>query len=56
MGEIFVPNEPNGIQHESLLKVHVHGADGSQRDAPAGIRRAVQDDSAKDFAGQFWSS
>ncbi|MFK7972433.1 MAG: alpha-amylase family glycosyl hydrolase [Bacteroidia bacterium] len=55
--EIFIPDDSSSsITHESLLKVHVHGADGSHRDRlPAYIKRAVQDDDTKDFSGQFWN-
>ena len=43
------------LTHGSLLKVHVIGADGSDRDRiPAYIRRVVQDEQSKDFTAQFW--
>ena len=43
------------LTHESLLKVHVIGADGSRLDRiPAYIRRAVQPTPGGEFIGQFW--
>ncbi|MFI3299336.1 MAG: alpha-amylase family glycosyl hydrolase [Rikenellaceae bacterium] len=49
-------SELNGsLHHKSLLKLHIHGADGSKMDRiPAYIRRVVQDESTKDFCGQVW--
>ena len=43
------------LSHEQKVKLHVLGADGSQRDRiPACIRRAVQDPKSHDFSGQIW--
>lgn len=54
---IFLSDEATGgrLRHKSLLKLHIHGADGSRRDRiPAYIRRVIQDNDSKDFAGQIW--
>jgi 1,4-alpha-glucan branching enzyme len=43
------------IAHDSKLKVHVIGADGSRLDRiPALATRVIQDESTKDFSAQFW--
>lgn len=54
---LFMPDEQiaGRIKHKSLVKLHIHGADGSRRDRiPAYIRRVVQDNDTKDFSGQVW--
>lgn len=54
---IFIPDFKTGgkLKHQSLIKLHIHGADGSRMDRiPAYIRRVVQDDVSKDFVGQVW--
>lgn len=55
---IFLPDEKTKgrLRHGSLVKMYVHGADGSWLDRiPAYIRRVVQDEQNKDYAGQVWS-
>lgn len=43
------------LSHEQKVKLHILGADDSQRDRiPACIRRAVQDPKSHDFSGQIW--
>ena len=43
------------LRHGSLVKMYVHGADGSWMDRiPAYIRRVVQNDTTKDYCGQVW--
>ncbi len=54
---IFLCDERLGgkLRHQSLLKLHVHGADDSKLDrVPAYIRRVVQNEETKDFCGQVW--
>jgi len=47
--------EGDVLRHGQLVKLHIHGADGSRRDrVPACIRRAVQDPVTHDFSGQIW--
>ena len=55
--EIFMPDAEyaNKLTHESLVKVHVIGSNGGHDRIPTYIRRAVQNDETKDFAGQFWA-
>ncbi len=44
------------LAHGQKVKLHVVGADGSQRDRlPACIRRAVQDPVTHDYSGQIWN-
>lgn len=52
----FIPlSENERLGHESLIKLHIHGGDGSWADRiPAYIRRVVQDETTKDFTGQVW--
>ena len=53
----FLPDGPEGpaLGHESRVKVHVTGADGSARDRiPALIRRAVPDPAGGHYVGQIW--
>jgi 1,4-alpha-glucan branching enzyme len=55
--EIFLPQTQyqDSFVHESKLKVRVIGANDSDLDRiPAYIRRVVQDEETKDFAGQYW--
>ncbi|SHI54469.1 1,4-alpha-glucan branching enzyme [Hymenobacter daecheongensis DSM 21074] len=42
------------LAHGSHFKVHVAGANGGKDRLPATLRRAVQDEQTKDFAGQIW--
>ncbi len=54
---VFIPDEAvkGRLRHGSLVKMYVHGADGSWLDRiPAYIRRVVQDERTKDYAGQVW--
>jgi 1,4-alpha-glucan branching enzyme len=55
--EIFLPDGEyaDRFTHESLLKVHVIGANGGHDRIPTYIRRAVQNEDTKDFAGQLWA-
>ncbi|MBQ4278671.1 MAG: alpha amylase C-terminal domain-containing protein [Rikenellaceae bacterium] len=41
--------------HGSLVKMLVHGDNGWHERIPAYIRRVVQDEQTKDFAGQLWA-
>ena len=55
--EIFLPQTQyqDSFTHGSKLKVRVIGAKDSDLDRiPAYIRRVVQDEETKDFAGQYW--
>lgn len=46
---------PGSLAHGQRLKLHITGADGTQRDRiPACIFRAVQDPQTHDFSGQIW--
>lgn len=54
---VFIPDHATGgrLGHESLVKLHIHGADGSWADRiPVYIRRVIQDETTKDFTGQVW--
>ncbi|MEG0467300.1 MAG: alpha amylase C-terminal domain-containing protein [Mucinivorans sp.] len=53
---VFIPESKNPrLQHKSLIKLYIHGADDSWADRiPAYIRRVVQDEVTKDFTGQVW--
>ena len=54
---IFLTDEiTNGkLQHKSLLKLNILGADGVRMDRiPVYIKRVVQDETTKDFNGQVW--
>ena len=54
--EVFLPDAEYDqlLHHGSRFKVHV-AANGQGKDRlPATLRRAVQDDETKDFAGQIW--
>lgn len=54
--EVFLPDAEydQRLAHGSRFKVHV-AANGQGKDRlPATLRRAVQDDETKDFAGQIW--
>ncbi len=55
--EIFLPDSEYGntLTHGSKLKVLVQSQLGEQARIPVYIRRVVQDEGSKDFAGQFWS-
>jgi len=44
------------LQHESLIKLFIHGADDSQRHRiPAYITRTRQDPNSHDFSAQIWA-
>jgi 1,4-alpha-glucan branching enzyme len=46
---------PGTLAHGQRVKLHITGADGSQRDRiPACILRALQDPQTHDFSGQVW--
>lgn len=54
---VFISDEQVGgrLKHGSLIKLHIHGANGSYLDRiPTYIRRVVQDENSKDFCGQVW--
>ena len=45
----------DALKHGGLVKLHIRGADGSERDRiPATILRAFQDPESYDFSGQIW--
>jgi 1,4-alpha-glucan branching enzyme len=54
--EIFLPYEQykDRFVHGSRVKVLVHGNNGWYERIPVYIRRVVQDENTKDFAGQLW--
>ncbi|SHO60810.1 alpha-amylase family glycosyl hydrolase [Algoriphagus zhangzhouensis] len=55
--EIFLPyhDYKDSFIHESKIKVHVVGENGSALDRiPAYITRVVQDEASHDFSGQLW--
>ena len=54
---VFLPDSQykNRLTHGSLLKVLVQSSIGEQERIPVYIKRAVQNEENKDFAGQFWS-
>lgn len=54
---VFIPESRNHrLGHQSLIKLYIHGADGAWNDRiPVYIRRVVQDETTKDFAGQVWA-
>ncbi|MBF9238098.1 alpha amylase C-terminal domain-containing protein [Hymenobacter sp. BT683] len=54
--EVFLPDAEykNRLTHGSLYKVHVVTAGGGKDRLPATLRRAVQNEQTKDFAGQVW--
>lgn len=54
--EIFLPDSEYGdrLIHESKVKVLVQSQMGEQERIPIYIRKVVQDEGSKDFAGQFW--
>lgn len=53
---IFLPDlqYKNRLTHGSLLKVLVQSSIGEQERIPVYIKRVVQNEENKDFAGQFW--
>lgn len=54
---VFISDEQSGgrLGHTSLVKMYVRGADGAYADRiPAYIRRVVQNETTKDYAGQVW--
>jgi len=55
--ELFLPYEEykHSFIHASKVKVHVHGANGSNDRIPAYIRRVIQDPHTHDFSGQIWA-
>ena len=54
---VFLPDDRYGerLVHGSLVKILVHGDNGWLERIPSYIRRVVQDEQTKDFAGQFWN-
>lgn len=55
--EIFLPyhDYKDSFIHESKIKVHVVGENGSALDRiPAYITRVIQDEASHDFSGQLW--
>ena len=55
--EIFLPDSEfaDRLVHGSKLKVLVQSQIGEHERIPVYIRRVIQDDNTKDFAGQFWN-
>lgn len=55
--EIFLPDSDykDKFTHQSLVKVHVHSANGMKDRIPAYIKRTLQDENTKVFSGQHWS-
>lgn len=55
--EIFLPDQDfaQKLTHGSKLKVVVQSAIGEHDRIPVYIKRVVQDENNKDFAGQFWN-
>ena len=53
---VFLPDSQykNRLTHGSLLKVLVQSSIGEQERIPVYIKRVVQNEDNKDFAGQFW--
>ncbi len=53
---IFLPDSQykNRLTHGSLLKVLVQSSIGEQERIPVYIKRVIQNEDNKDFAGQFW--
>jgi 1,4-alpha-glucan branching enzyme len=46
----------SALAHRQHVKLHIIGADGSERDRiPACILRTVQDEETHDYAGQIWA-
>ena len=54
---IFLPEAMYGhlLQHGSLYKLHVHGANGWHDRIPAYATRVVQDEETKNYTAQFWN-
>ena len=54
---IFLPEAMYGhlLQHGSLYKLHVHGANGWHDRIPAYATRVVQDEVTKNYTAQFWN-
>lgn len=54
--EIFLPYEEykDKFTHQSKVKVHVNGSNGSLDRIPVYITRVIQDEKTHDFAGQVW--
>ncbi|TGE15187.1 alpha-amylase family glycosyl hydrolase [Hymenobacter elongatus] len=54
--EVFLPDKhhKDALRHGSRFKVHVVTSAGGHDRLPATLRRAVQDEQTKDFAGQVW--
>lgn len=54
--EVFLPDAEyeHRLTHGSRYKVHVVTAAGGKDRLPATLRRAVQDEQSKDYAGQVW--
>ena len=54
---IFLPQAMYGhlLQHGSLYKLHIHGANGWHDRIPAYATRVVQDEQTKNYTAQFWN-
>ena len=54
--EVFLPDAEylDRLSHGSRYKVYVATATGAKDRLPATLRRAVQDEQTKDYAGQVW--
>ena len=54
---IFLPQAMYGhlLQHGSLYKLHIHGANGWHDRIPAYATRVVQDENTKNYTAQFWN-
>ena len=54
---IFLPEAMYGhlLQHGSLYKLHIHGANGWHDRIPAYATRVVQDEVTKNYTAQFWN-
>ncbi|MGB6220707.1 alpha-amylase family glycosyl hydrolase [Haloferula sp.] len=47
----------DALKHEERIKLHITGANGSERDRiPACILRTLQDPESHDFSGQIWQA
>lgn len=53
---VFVPDSGDGppLHHGSRVKVHVVTERSASDRIPAYVRRTVQDETTKDFSGQYW--
>ncbi|TAF77837.1 MAG: 1,4-alpha-glucan-branching enzyme [Bacteroidetes bacterium] len=55
--ELFLPDAEydKTFVHQSLVKVHVHAANGNHDRIPAYIKRTIQNEETKVFSGQHWA-